>query len=285
MKIYNAFGIKPTNSYVSAGSDYYIPNLDTEEKVKRAYLAFEKSYNRTSEEIATIDSIFRNNVPANILPHVANLVHLYLALYNKDIKWFEEESLEKAVTAFYEAYVVYDAQHDKVGVEMRVNDTLFINSGLKVALDTVLTDQVGPNPTDTIQKLRMLGIGMAGLYVNKSGKGNAGWDVRAQLVDEDYTGFVHLSMAYTKDVIDHKQNIVYCGDKFTQMMLIPVFHTEYEEVDEDTYNHVMKDSKRGDNGFDSTGVKHDSIDTTTEEFNNSIDTTTEDFNNSNELYN
>ena len=28
MKIYNAFGIKPTNTYVSAGSDYYIPNID-----------------------------------------------------------------------------------------------------------------------------------------------------------------------------------------------------------------------------------------------------------------
>ena len=44
MKIYNAFGIKPTNSFTSAGTDYYIPNLNTPEKVELAYKAFEKSY-------------------------------------------------------------------------------------------------------------------------------------------------------------------------------------------------------------------------------------------------
>ena len=42
MKFYNAFGIKPTNTYTSAGTDYYIPNLDTTEKAELAYKAFEK---------------------------------------------------------------------------------------------------------------------------------------------------------------------------------------------------------------------------------------------------
>ena len=28
MKIYNVFGIKPTNTFVSAGTDYYVPNID-----------------------------------------------------------------------------------------------------------------------------------------------------------------------------------------------------------------------------------------------------------------
>ena len=45
MKIYNSFGIKPTNTYVSAGSDYYIPNIKTEIQQERALKAFEKSYN------------------------------------------------------------------------------------------------------------------------------------------------------------------------------------------------------------------------------------------------
>ena len=99
--------------------------------------------------------------------------------------------------------------------------------------------------------LRLLGIGVAGLYVNKSGKGNAGWDVRACLVDEDYAGFVHLSQAYTKELIEDGQNIVYCGDKLTQMMLIPVFHDEYVDIDEDDYNKIMANSKRGDKGFGS----------------------------------
>ena len=51
MKFYNAFGIKPTNTYTSAGTDYYIPNLDTPEKVEKAYKAFEKSYEVPAEII------------------------------------------------------------------------------------------------------------------------------------------------------------------------------------------------------------------------------------------
>ena len=58
MKCYNAFGIKPTNTYTSAGTDYYIPNLDTPEKVERAYKAFEKSYGKTSEYIGDIAQKF-----------------------------------------------------------------------------------------------------------------------------------------------------------------------------------------------------------------------------------
>ena len=42
IKIYNGFGITPTNTHVSAGTDYYVPNINEEnrEVVKRAYTAF-----------------------------------------------------------------------------------------------------------------------------------------------------------------------------------------------------------------------------------------------------
>ena len=63
-------------------------------------------------------------------------------------------------------------------------------------------------------------------------------------------------MAYTKEVLEDKENIVYCGDKLTQMMLIPIFHTQYEEIDEDKYNTIMGNSKRGDSGFWSQDIKH-----------------------------
>jgi hypothetical protein len=152
--------------------------------------------------------------------------------------------------------MVYDKEKDKVGIKLGINDTLFINSGIKVALDTVLSDIVGPNPTHAVNLLRMLGIGVAGLYVNKSGMGNKGWDVRACLVDEDYAGYVHLSMSYTKEALEDKENVVYCGDKLTQMMLIPVFHTQYEEINEDKYNAIMSNSLRGDSGFGSQDIKH-----------------------------
>ena len=173
-----------------------------------------------------------------------------------NLEEIKQQSTILAIHAFINEFVIYDEEHDKVGLKMQLNDTLFINSGMKVALDTVLADKIGPNPSNAVNILRLLGIGVAGLYVNKSGKGNAGWDVRACLVDEDYAGFVHLSQAYTKELIEDGQNIVYCGDKLTQMMLIPVFHDEYVDIDEDDYNKIMANSKRGDKGFGSQDIKH-----------------------------
>ena len=39
-------------------------------------------------------------------------------------------------------------------------------------------------------------------------------------------------------------------------MLIPVFHTEYEEINEVEYEKIMSNSNRGDAGFGSSDVKH-----------------------------
>lgn len=259
MKIYNAFGIKPTNTFTSAGTDYYIPNLTTEDQINKAYKAFEKSYKKTPEEIQKIADCFKTLIDGSydhLVHQIPNMVHLYLAIYNKELEKCKRKSLMFAVNYFYINILTYDSKNDKVGVKMQLNDTLFINSGIKVALDTVLGDKIGPNPSNAVKMLRLLGIGVAGLYVNKSGKGNAGWDVRACLVDEDYAGFVHLSQAYTKELIEDGQNIVYCGDKLTQMMLIPVFHDEYVDIDEDDYNKIMANSKRGDKGFGSSDIKH-----------------------------
>ena len=260
MKCYNAFGIKPTNSFTSAGSDYYIPNLDTQEKIEKAYKAFEKSYGKTQEQIKQIETIFKFLFEIkhqdHLIKHIPNLVHLYFALYDCNLESIKQEDQFEALQCFLKNFVIYDGTNDKVGLKMQLNDTLFINSGIKVALDTVLSDKVAPNPSRAVDMLRLLGIGVAGLYVNKSGKGNAGWDVRACLVDEDYAGFVHLSQAYTKELIEDGQNIIYCGDKLTQMMLIPVFHDEYVDTDEDNYNKIMANSKRGDKGFGSQDIKH-----------------------------
>lgn len=258
MKFYNAFGIKPTNSYVSAGSDYYIPNIQTKQEIEKAYKAFKKSYKKTDDDLNRIIKYFEVIYYDHdeMIDQIPNLVHLYLALYDAGLENIKNNISElDAIKYFCNEFVIYDQLHNKVGIKVNLNDTLFINSGIKIALDTVLSDQVAPNPSSTINALRMLGIGISGLYVNKSGIGNKGWDVRACLVDEDYSGFVHLSMSYTKDLIEDGQNYIYCGDKFVQMMLIPIFHTQYEEVNENEYNNIMENSERGDNGFGSTDNK------------------------------
>lgn len=254
MKIYNAFGIKPTNTYVSAGSDYYIPNIHTDEQKRKAFEAFKKSYNKTDDELNELLIEFDKQLSDKT--QVFNCLHLFLALGNKFLDGFKEDNIYESINYFMSHYYRYDNKRKVVGIALQLNDTLFINSGIKIALDTVISDKFEEVGLSTLSALKSLGIGVAGLYVNKSGMGNRGFDVRACLVDEDYSGYVHLSVAFTKDLFNESKNVVYAGDKLTQMMLIPVFHTEYVEVDENEYNDIMSNSNRGDSGFGSSDIKH-----------------------------
>lgn len=258
MDILNSFGIKPTNTFVSAGTDYYVPNIDDNDITKRALAlnAFEKSYGINSGDIVIIKDrlsllVLDDHKDTN---QICNLIHFFLAVGNKELDKRKSISLAGAVDYFYENYVIWD-KDDKCGVALKLNDTLFINSGIKVALDTAWNVN-GKEKYETVRLLKNLGFGIAGLYVNKSGKGNAGFDIRACLVDEDYSGYVHLSMAYTKDLFKEGKNFVYAGDKLVQMMLIPIIHTTYNERNEYDYNEIMSQSKRGDSGFGSSDVKH-----------------------------
>jgi len=251
MKIYNAFGIKPTNTYVSAGSDYYIPNIVTDKQKKLALKAFEKSYNIDHKTINILLDFIKHYITTD--NNEVNILHLFLAYHNSKLELIKKSSIVDGLKYFIDNFLIYNGK--VYGIQPNLNDTLFINSGIKIALDTVLSNQNGPNVNQQINNLRLLGIGVAGLYVNKSGMGNKGYDVRACLVDEDYSGYVHLSMAFTKDTENLNRNL-FCGDKLTQMMLIPVFHTQYEEVSENEYNKIMENSDRGDKGFGSSDVKH-----------------------------
>ena len=84
MKYYNAFGIKPTNSFTSAGSDYYIPNLTTQTQIEKAYKAFEKSYNKTEHFINGLvkkfEIILVETYNDKLKHQIPNLIHLYFAL-------------------------------------------------------------------------------------------------------------------------------------------------------------------------------------------------------------
>ena len=91
-----------------------------------------------------------------------------------------------------------------------------------------------------------------GIFFNKSGKGNQGFDVRACVVDEDYAGFVHMSCAYDKRF----DTTLYCGDKLTQMVIVPVVKTQVVEVDDTKFAELHAASQRGADGFGSSDVKH-----------------------------
>ena len=233
LNILNDFGITPTTNFTAAGLDFYIPNLDTQEKVDKWINAvsakFKKEY---LEELFNKISLFTsyNGTELHYDTTIWNIVQLYVSLDSAYINGFD--NFDDKVSAFVEEYLVFD-KRENPGMRLKPLDHTLFNSGIKVAL-----------PHNT-----------AGIFFNKSGKGTKGFSVRAQVVDEDYSGYVHLSNAYTKDNED--DGIIYVGDKITQMVVLPVILIDKcNELTIDEYEELMKNSKRGSNAMGSSDVKH-----------------------------
>ena len=91
--------------------------------------------------------------------------------------------------------------------------------------------------------------GYALIAYNKSGVSlKYGLDVGASVVDEDYTGVIHISLVNTSnDII-----MINYGQKIVQWLLIPVRYDIPEEVttEEECFT---RPSERGPNCFGSTG--------------------------------
>ena len=232
MKILNEFGIKPTRTGRAAGYDFYIPNIkvNSEEEFNKILSEFSKSYNKSIDELKTIIDELYLQVSAvynedKIINNELNVLHLYLAL----------DSITKTVDDPIEYFVDYTLVFDSKGnpgIKPRVLDHVKFNSGIRTLLNR----------------------GTAGVFFNKSGKGVKGWDIRACVVDDDYAGLVHLSMAYTK--VNDEDGIIYVGDKLVQMLVYKVEQDDVEEIDSETYYKAMEDSERGADGFGSSDIKH-----------------------------
>jgi dUTPase len=161
-----------------------------------------------------------------------NFIHLYYGLKDK-VRNIDmvNNTLEEKVDYFVRNILTYDS-NGRIGVICKFSDMLFINSGVKVALV----------PHTSLE------------FKNKSGKGCQGWSVKACLVDEDYSGYMHLSMQYLW--YDDNLGTVYVGDKLTQGTVQNVLTDNAEEISIDEYNNLMKNTQRGANGFGSSDVKH-----------------------------
>ena len=235
LRILNVFGITPVGNGMSAGMDFFMPKFMPYEKYskkqgKAIIDAFCKSYGKSEDELYSIWEELSLNVSALYGPSYfdnndLNILQLYLC-YDP----FEKQD----VASFVENILVFD--NNIPGIWCNTNDYIKVNSGIKLALEH-----------DT-----------CAIFFNKSGKGTKGWDIRACVIDEDYSGYVHISMTYSK-APELKDGIVYCGDKLTQLLVLPVKHTEPEEITEDEYDKLMNDSERGDAGFGSSDVKHNKV--------------------------
>ena len=237
LKINNVFGIKPSLNCEAAGLDFYIPNIPadvTEEQYETILTAFQKSYGLNKEQINVILDELVLQVAAQFGATYAeqelNLLHLYLATSTVDI--YEAETIEDKVSEFVDNILIFDKNRTP-GLELSVTDHVKFNSGIKMDIPS----------------------GMCGLFVNKSGRGTKGWDVRAQLVDPDYAGYVHCSLSFTSGIAEDSD--VFCGDKLTQMIILPyVVTNEIEEISDEEYTELKSNSKRGDKGFGSSNEKH-----------------------------
>lgn len=232
MKILNEFGITPTRNHTAAGYDFYVPNIKRNVEDSDFILeAFSKSYKKSVDELKKLIDRLVLQISATIGEQYIegkelNVLLLYLSLDSLALR-----SCDDPIDYFVENYLVYDSNNNP-GIKPMGFDQVLFNSGIHTALDP----------------------GTAGIFFNKSGRGTKGWDVRACVVDEDYTGFVHLSLQYCK--MHDNDGIIYCGDKITQMVILNVGQSEVEEVDKDMYETIMKDSERGNKGFGSSDEKH-----------------------------
>lgn len=234
LNIFNDFGITPTTNFTAAGLDFYIPNLNTKEKVNKWLKAvsqknFELSYlNELFNKFSLFTSYNGTELPGTT---IWNIVQLYVSLDSSYIN-YDFDNLDDRVEAFVEDYLLFD-KNGNPGMRLQPLDHTLFNSGIKVAL----------------------AHNTAGIFFNKSGKGTKGFSVRAQVVDEDYSGYVHLSNAYTKDSED--DGIIYVGDKITQMVVLPIILVnKCKELTIEEYEELMKNSKRGSDAMGSSDIKH-----------------------------
>lgn len=85
--------------------------------------------------------------------------------------------------------------------------------------------------------------GYVGFLKSKSGL-NIKYDITGEgVIDSGYTGEIVVKLRNDSD-FDY---LICCGDKIIQLVLLPIFTPELEQVDS------LEATERGDNGFGSTG--------------------------------
>lgn len=255
----NDFGILPTKNFDAAGYDFYIPvindkNIDT--LTKYVFPAFKTAFGVVKPQIdailkALMDCIFdkfyidgddeaelvsfNESNRACAMTNRYNVLMFYLAWNFKSQYSLFDISGNVSITPI--SKFVYDklllnVKENIVGIMLSKGDTLLIPSGIREKLPS----------------------GYAGVFMNKSGRASSGYDVRACVIDEDYTGYVTLNVAFMG--MNNKESIVYCGDKIVQQLVLPLYKDAVQTISHDEFMKLTLDSKRGASGFGSSNEKH-----------------------------
>lgn len=255
----NDFGIFPTKNFDAAGYDFYVPIIDdnnigkltryvfpafkTAFKVDKAQIdailralmecIFDKFYIDGDDDVELVS--FNESNRACAMTNRYNILMLYLAWTFKSKYSLFDISGNVSITPI--SKFVYDklllnVKENIVGVMLSIGDTLMIPSGIREKV---------PN-------------GYAGVFMNKSGRASSGYDVRACVIDEDYTGCVMLNVSFTGT--NNKESIIYCGDKLIQQLVLPLYNGPIQELNNEEFNKLTASSNRGTSGFGSSNEKH-----------------------------
>lgn len=111
---------------------------------------------------------------------------------------------------------------------LKVGDSILVPSGIKIKL-----------PENT-----------AGIFFNKSGIAKKGLIVGAQVVDEQYSGEIHIQLIK----VTGEPVTIFPGDKVAQLLVMPVFYCNLFEYNEEQYSHATREFERKDKGFGSTNL-------------------------------
>lgn len=253
----NVFGKIPTKNFDAAGYDFYIPNIDdtnTELLNEKVIPAFMQTYKLSEEQLRQIcgliqiigedryfaddddDCKYLYEMYKNILnDNKWNCCHLLLAMsFKSNLPVIDDRGvpLSYNITKFVYDNLIFDVENSLVGVVLHKGDSLFVNSGVKEKLPT----------------------GYAGVFFNKSGRATSGYDVGSCVVDEDYTGYVCMNVCFRGSRLSNSE--IYCGDKFLQQLILPLYKKETKEVSEDEFEYLTHNSERGDAGFGSSNETH-----------------------------
>lgn len=255
----NVFGVKPTKNFDAAGYDFYIPNINDNDAVlinSKVIPALCKSYGLTETQLRQITDfiliIAEDKYYADTedectekYREIKNTIHankwnsclLLLSMsFKSNLPVVDDTGtpISYNIAKFVYDNLVVDTTNGVTGILLHPGETLFINSGVKEKLPE----------------------GYAGVFMNKSGRGSSGYDVRACVVDEDYTGYVHLNLQFQGQNVSSHNSEIYCGDKIVQQLILPLYKDKEQEVNEEDFIRITSDSKRGDSAFGSSNEKH-----------------------------
>lgn len=253
----NVFGKIPTKNCEAAGYDFYIPNIDDNNKELvncKVVPAFCGTYGLDEEQLRQICGLIQiiaedkyyadaddeyaeqyNEIKDVLNANKWNCCHLLLGVSVKsNLPVIDERGvpLSYNITKFVYDNLVFDINKRVPGVVLRKGDSLFVNSGVK--------EKIPSN--------------YAGVFFNKSGRAVNGYDVGSCVVDEDYTGYVCMNVHFRSGVINNSS--IYCGDKLLQQLVLPLYKGDVNETNEDDFAVLVNGSKRGDAGFGSSNEIH-----------------------------